>query len=329
MDTNQAPAEFFPLFDAIPALSSVPRATLCTLPSPVERIAEEVAPDLWIKRDDLNAPGCGGNKVRALEFLLGDLNEGDTIVTVGGEGSTHVLSTAIHAQRLGLRVLALRWTHEMNSISELASDRIQELLPGSRVHGNPVTAIASARFHSMSPRVRYIPVGGSTPLGILGHVNAALELAGQIQRNELPMPWRMVLPVASGGTAAGLLLGFAIAGLPIDIVGARVGPGLFVNKAKVLSLVRRTRKLIEQVSGTQLPRVDSSRLYIAHDTYGGAYGRSLPRAAAAAKLLHGATGIQLDETYSAKAWTAALDERAKMGGALLYWLTFDAKCLTT
>ena len=306
----------------------MPRATLCTLPSPVQRIPD-VAPDLWIKRDDLNAPGCGGNKVRALEFLLGDLAEGDTVVTVGGEGSTHVLSTAIHARRLGLRVLALRWTHEMNSVAELASDRIVDLLPGSRVHGNPVVALAAARFHSMGSRVRYIPVGGSSPLGILGHVNAALELAGQIERNEMPMPWRMVLPLASGGTAAGLLLGFTIAGLPIDIVGARVGPGLFVNRAKVLSLVRRTRKLIEEITRARLPRVDASRLHIAHDTYGGAYGRPLPRADAAAKVLHHATGILLDETYSAKAWAAALDERARMGGALLYWLTFDAKCLTT
>ena len=306
----------------------MPRATLCTLPSPVQRIPD-VAPDLWIKRDDLNAPGCGGNKVRALEFLLGDLAEGDTVVTVGGEGSTHVLSTAIHARRLGLRVLALRWTHEMNSVAELASDRIVDLLPGSRVHGNPVVALAAARFHAMGSRVRYIPVGGSSPLGILGHVNAALELAGQIQRNEMPMPWRMVLPLASGGTAAGLLLGFTIAGLPIDIVGARVGPGLFVNRAKVLSLVRRTRKLIEEITRSRLPRVDASRLHVAHDTYGGAYGRALPRADAAAKVLHHATGILLDETYSAKAWAAALDERARMGGALLYWLTFDAKCLTT
>ena len=307
----------------------MPRAKLCTLPSPVHRIADEIAPDVWIKRDDLNAPGCGGNKVRALEFLLGDLEEGDTVVTVGGEGSTHVLSTAIHAKRLGLRVLALRWTHEMNSVADLASDRISKLLPGSRVHGNPVIAIASARFHSMSSRVRYIPVGGSTPLGILGHVNSALELAGQIARNELPMPWRMVLPVASGGTAAGLLLGFTIAGLPIDIVGARVGPGLFVNRAKVLSLVRQTRKLIEGMTRERLPRVDASRLIIAHEAYGGAYGRALPRAATTAKLLHDAAGIRLDETYSAKAWAAALDERARMGGALLYWLTFDSRCLTT
>jgi D-cysteine desulfhydrase len=328
LDTNQSQAESFPLFDAFPALASVPRAKLCTLPSPVQRL-QDVAPDLWIKRDDLNAPECGGNKVRALEFLLGDLEEGDTVVTVGGEGSTHVLSTAIHARRLGLRVLALRWTHEMNSVADLASERIHDLLPGSRVHGNPVIALASARFHAMGSRVRYIPLGGSSPLGILGHVNAALELAGQIQHNEMPMPWRMVLPVASGGTAAGLLLGFTIAGMPIDIVGARVGPGLFVNRAKVLGLVRRTRKLTEEITGTRLPRVDSSRLYIVHDTYGGAYGRALPRAAAAAKVLHDAAGISLDETYSAKAWAAVLDERARMGGALLYWLTFDAKCLTT
>ena len=60
---------------------------------------------------------------------------------------------------------------------------------------------------------QYIPLGGSTPLGTLGHVNAALELADQVERGELPLPGRVVVPLGSGGTAAGLALGFAIAGL--------------------------------------------------------------------------------------------------------------------
>ena len=60
---------------------------------------------------------------------------------------------------------------------------------------------------------RYIPLGGSTALGTLGHVNAALELADQVEAGELPLPGRVVVPLGSGGTAAGLALGFAMAGL--------------------------------------------------------------------------------------------------------------------
>jgi len=70
---THALADDIALYKRFPALRALPRAMLCTLPSPVEQVSGiEGASDLWIKRDDLNAPLMGGNKVRALEFLLGD-----------------------------------------------------------------------------------------------------------------------------------------------------------------------------------------------------------------------------------------------------------------
>ena len=96
-----------PLFARFPELAKLPRAILCNLPSPVQPFPERES-ELWIKREDLNAPVCAGNKVRALEFLLGGLHEGDTVITTGGAGSTHVLATAAHASRLGVTTLASR-----------------------------------------------------------------------------------------------------------------------------------------------------------------------------------------------------------------------------
>lgn len=301
---------------------------LCTLPTPVQQLSS-IRDDLWIKRDDLDAPLCGGNKVRALEFLLGGLSEGDRIITVGGAGSNHVLATALHAQRIGVVTSAYRWTHDMNATAERVSQRIEGSPGDFRIPGSPLSAMVISRYRALTSRMRYIALGGSVPLGILGHVNAALELAEQINRGEMPMPSRVVLPLASGGTAAGLLLGFAIADVPVEVVGARVGPRVFVHRRNVFSLVRRTSRLIHRITGETVPAVDRSRLRIVHTVYGGAYGRPLPRAARAAALLHEAAGITLDETYSAKAWTAALEEPAGTRGPILFWLTFDATCLTT
>jgi D-cysteine desulfhydrase len=301
---------------------------LCRLPSPIQQLAG-FGPNLWIKRDDLDAPLCGGNKVRALEFLLGQIGKGDTVITVGGAGSTHILATAIHSARLGAGTVALRWKHDMNPVADTISGRITTVLTGSRIHRTPMTAIATARYHAFTRKAHYLPIGGSHPLGILGHVNAALELARQIENGEMPMPSRVVLPLGTGGTVAGMVLGFAIAGLPIVTVGARVGPRLFSNSRKVLSLASKTSRLITHLTGEPVPAVDSSKLRVVHHVYGGAYGRSLPRAREAAKELHEATGIQLDETYSAKAWVAALDESRAAGGPVLFWLTFDASCLTS
>ena len=88
-----------PLFDRFPALRRLPRAALGSFPSPVEHLpGASGRPPMWLKREDLDVEPrhLGGNKVRALEFLLGDVRPGDIIVTLGGEGSTHVLATAVH-----------------------------------------------------------------------------------------------------------------------------------------------------------------------------------------------------------------------------------------
>ena len=319
----------FPLFERFPALAALPKATLCELPSPVHRVEHHSIPgELWIKRDDLNSPTIGGNKARSLEFLLGGLEPGETVVAVGGAGSTHILATARHAESLGVRTIAMRWTHDMNTVAHSVSSSIEEIMPGAIVRNSTIVALAVARYKTWTTRARYIPIGGSSPLGILGHVNAALELDEQIRAGILPLPEKIVLPLGSGGTTAGLLLGFAIAGLPIEIVGARVGPRAVVNRRRVLGLTKKTAAFIERLTGETLPEVESSNLGIIQDVYGGAYGRPLAGAEQAGRILREAARIRLDDTYSAKAWVAALSESRSAKGPVLFWLTFDARCLT-
>ena len=329
LDRGAGESSDFPLYQRFARLREIPRAQLCMLPSPVQKLdVVSGDPDLWIKRDDLDAPLCGGNKVRSLEFLLGGIGPGDTVVTVGGAGSTHILSTAVHAARLGARTVAYRWPHDMNPVAEIVSRRISDVIPGARVGSSAPVALARAQFHSITHKRRYIPLGGAVPLGVLGHVNAALELASQIDRGEIPMPRRVILPLGSGGTVAGLLLGFAVAGLDIEVVGTRVGPRLFVNRRRVLGIVRRTSAFIGRYTGLDVATINPSRLRIVHEFYGGAYGRRLAEAGGAADILHAAIGVRLDDTYSAKAWAAALKECGTAGGPVLFWLTFDPTCLT-
>ncbi|HEY8311091.1 MAG TPA: pyridoxal-phosphate dependent enzyme, partial [Gemmatimonadaceae bacterium] len=177
--------EEFPLYTRFPALRRIPRVSLCVLPSPVNLVTVD-GTDIWIKLDGLNAAVCGGNKVRALEFLLAGVQRGDTIITAGGEGSTHVLATAIHARRLGARVIGVRWRHEMNHTAYRVADLIGEECVVSPVFSGATVALIRAQVKRIAQRCRYIPLGGSTPLGVLAHVNAALELAQQIATGELP-----------------------------------------------------------------------------------------------------------------------------------------------
>lgn len=316
-----ANADALPIFERFPSLARLPRAKLGVFPSPILRLTGlRGERDIWIKRDDLDAPAFGGNKVRALEFLLGGVQPGDTVLTMGGEGSTHVLVTAAMGKRLGARTVAIRWRHDMNPAALRTARNAEELCARIRTARGPLLAYLESLLARRSGSVRWIPAGGACALGMLGHVNAGLELAEQVARDELPMPTRVVLPLGTGGTAAGIALGFAIAGLPTQVVAARVVPRIVANRGHILSLARSCAKLISRLEGRSVPHVRHSRIEVVHDVYGGAYGRPLPAAAAAASYIHSTSGILLDDTYSAKAFVAAL--RLPREERVLFWLTF-------
>ena len=317
-----------PIERAIPALGAMPRAELGAFPSPVQEVnGLPRGKSLWLKRDDLVLPPLPGNKVRALEYLLAGVRRGDTVVTIGGEGSTHVLATAVLTAQLGGRAIAHRWPHEMGDAGRLVQ-------PMAAMHGaevfaasSIVTAAIAAKWRGMRRGARYIPLGGSTPLGIIGNVNAALELVEQIRAGMLPQPARVIVPMGSGGTAAGLLLGFALSGMRIPVVAARCGPRVGSNRLNVIRLARSTARFLRRQTGTRIPAVDPSLISVYHDAYGGAYGRPNPEADRAARDLARLHGPLLDATYGAKALLAAL----AIAGAppLLLWVTFDSRLIAS
>jgi len=322
--------EPIPLVRRFPALAAIPRARLGRFPTSVERLEGFRDVDsLWVKHEDLSSDVLGGNKVRSLEFLLGRLAEGDTVLTLGGVGSTHVLATAVHAARLGARTIAVRWQHDMHASAHEVAERTVAECAEVVTASNFVTAIPPLIRIRLTRHPHYIPLGGSTPLGTLGHVNAALELAEQVEAGELPEPVRLVVPLGSGGTAAGLALGFAIAGMETKVVGARVGPRIGANRWRVLRLAERTRQLIARYTGREPSPVRGDRVTVSHDLYGGAYARPHPTAEHAAVLVDELRGWRLDATYSAKAFAAALDMASEHRTPTLFWMTFDARWMKT
>jgi D-cysteine desulfhydrase len=328
----------FPLYDRFPGLGGVPRAVLGVYPSPVERVVLAGGGTLWLKRDDRNAPVAAGNKVRALEFLLGPVRPGDLVLAVGGEGSTHVYATMVHAGRLGARTETIRWAHAMHPLSLAVAAAIAR--GSARSTSSRWAAVALARAlawrvgASRDPARHSIPPGGSNPAGILGHVNAGLELAAQIAAGEVPAPTHVVLPLGTGGTAAGLALGLGVAGVRTTVVAARVAPSIVANTYRVQSLIRQTRRLLRrQGRGDRvLPAV---AVVVDHSAYAGAYG--LPSAAGAAAADHlsqaatasGASPLLLDATYAAKAAAVALSLATSPAGGsdrrVLLWVTFDGR----
>lgn len=307
-----------------PALAGLPRAPLLAGPTPVERSA--AADALWIKRDDLSAEPLGGNKPRALEWLLGGVRAGDRVLTAGAWGSTHALATAVHGARLGARVEVIRWPQEMHPVAAAVKARIEREAARVTDARSPVTAMLRTLPPRLGRRVRWVPPGGSSPLGALGAVNAALELVGQVEAGILPMPARVLVPLGTGGTSAGLALGFAIAGAPVEVIAVRVVPRVVANAWRLHRLAARTAAFIARAAGALVPRPAPGMLRMEHGFFGGAYGRVLPAGdAAGARYRSSHPGGMLEPTYGAKAFACAL---ARCDGRpTLFWVTFDARWL--
>src|SRR5687767_8593277 len=168
-----------PLVRRFPALGELPHVALCALPTPLERVAAPDGRPLLVKRDDLSAEPLGGNKARGLEWIVGTLRGGDRVVTVGPTGSNSALATALYARRVGATTTVVRWGQEMNDAATAVGAHIRE---HARVidASNVVAAYAVATVLRWRQRATWVPAGAATPRAVLGHVNAALELAGQL-----------------------------------------------------------------------------------------------------------------------------------------------------
>jgi D-cysteine desulfhydrase len=317
------------LFARFPRLATVlPYVELGVLETPVEPWVIGDA-TMLAKRDDLSAPPPGGNKVRALELLLAGLRPDQTLLTVGATGSTHALAVAQHGARLGARTTVITWPQETHPVARATAERMEQV-----AHVMHAGSVAEAYLRAAMRRIRggvhWVPAGGSVPRGALGHVSAALDVAEQLLRGGWRTPDSLVVPLGTGGTAAGLLVGLALAGLPTQVVGVRVVPRVVANRARVLRLARRTHALLARLAGVKLPALDATRFLVEGGAYGGAYGRETADARAAAEELRMAGGPMLEATYSAKAFSVALARaRHSPDERVLFWLTFDGRWLAT
>jgi len=311
-----------PLLQRFPALAQIPRVDLGVVATPVQTVVID-GTLLLLKRDDWSASPIGGNKVRGLEWLLGPLVDDPRrhVLTVGPRGSTHALATATFAHSLGASTTVVRWNQEMNPVARVVDERTRSMahVIDARV---VVPAYAIATALRARKRTLWIPAGGAAPVALLGHVNAALELAAQISTGAIERPRSVIVPFGTGGTAAGLILGFRIAELDLKVVAVRVVPRIVARKGRLIALARSAARLIESYSGRRLQAVRSDDVEIEHGFFAGRYGRPLPRVSDESALID--AGVSLDDTYSRKAFAAALSRPERPA---LLWLTFDGRIL--
>ena len=344
-----------PLFDLFPSLTSrLPWARLADVPTPVESIESVLTSlgsagvDAWVKRDDLTSPIYGGNKVRTLEPLFGEAQAfgASRVYATGAYGSNHAVASVLHARRVDLRAGAILFAQPFSETA-VANLRVLMSQPADlvdAVHWS-MLPLAMLRVHVRASRRHTRPYvmlpGGATPRGGLGYVSAALELARQVERAEMPRPRTIVLPVGSTCTSAGLLAGTHLAAhrgigfvdaagrpAPPDILSVRVTPWPVTSAWRIATLAGRILSFLAQLVGEESVMAPARslrrRLRVDGSQLGHGYGYATEAGRSAITAFQ-QSSMALDTTYSAKAAAALIQAaqgpHALLSGPVLFWAT--------
>lgn len=324
------------LFEYYPDLEAgIPWIKLAPLRTPVKQLKnlQEYLGinSLWIKQDDLTSPIYGGNKPRKLEFLLADaIKKGcDKILTVGGIGSNHCVATAAFCNELNLKSYAALVYQPITL--NVRNNLLLELYFKNNL-------IYSHTQRGMRLRVRwnlykneniyYIGPGGSTSLGTLGFVNAALELKNQINNEELPEPDYIFVANGSMGTTAGLTLGLKLANLKTIIYGIRVTEPSFANIENTKKLASKSRALLAKYENS-IPKLSFKHLIVDGNYYGESYGKPTREGLEAIKIIKETESITLEPTYTGKTLAGLIDyvrtKKIKLKNkTVLFWNTYNS-----
>ena len=296
-------------------LKPFPRVTLGYYPTPLERwgrlersLNERVR--FYAKREDLSGLAFGGNKVRQLEYLLGDaLARGaDVIVHGAAVQSNYCRQLAAAANKLGLGchlVLSRAYGQPedqgnflLDRISGVSIELIDEPLGGGQ---EARKRQAAARLTQLGRKPYLISYPQSEILGTLAFVEAAVEVYEQCRR--LPSLPQYVVMAAVGSTQSGLLLGFRLLGWDVQVVG--FAP-LRHEDYSISETIWTSIQAAAERLGIEAP-VTRGEIYNRADYVGDGYAKVTPDAIEAIKLVARTEGVFLDPVYTAKAMAGLID----------------------
>ncbi|MBN2702943.1 MAG: pyridoxal-phosphate dependent enzyme [Pontiellaceae bacterium] len=294
--------------------------------TPLHHLAgAELCNTLSMKRDDLSGAVYGGNKIRKLEFLLGEaLAEGrKSVITYGAAGSNHALATAVCCREVGLHPISILAPQE-------TSEHVRKnILMGCAVGAELHLCRSFTEFPEVTKQIvaecrdrdgvdpYIIPAGGSNAVGALGFVNAAFELAEQT------LPDIIYLPMGTGGTLAGLLVGLKLAGLKTHVEAVRVVNRDFRDKSHIQKLCSELCTKLNAAS-----QIDESDIHIRDEFLGSDYGIPTPEGKAAVELFRQCEHVELENTYTGKTAAALLHDLNSgtlEGKSVLYWNTLNSR----
>lgn len=300
-------------------LTRFPRVALARLPTPIEPLTRLSAhlggPQLYVKRDDLTGLGLGGNKLRKLEFLLGEAQAcgADTVLTVGALQSNHARQTAAACARLGLECeLILRRSSHATEAYLNGGNVLLDRLFGARLHVLEAHESREARMEARAEALRgegmkpyCIPVGGSCAQGNLGYVACAGEILSQSREMAVSFS-AVVTATGSGGTQGGLVAGMQLPG-GVPVIGIAVEG----TRREQEALAARQAGATLHLLGHAAQDVEEN-VTVMDEFVGPGYARPTDSMREALSLAARFEGLVLDPVYTGKAF-AGLVALARSG----------------
>jgi len=315
------------------------RIRLLEQPTPIQRLhrlERELGSDLcgvriYVKRDDVMGLGGGGNKLRKLEFLLGEAlsKKCDTFITTGGLQSNHARLSAAACAHVGLscELVLAQIVPRTDEVYRHNGNVLLDGIFGATIHILPGTSnalhVAEERAEALKNEGRrpyVVGSGGSSSVGCLGYAACAVEIAEQEQAVEGGFA-HIVVPNGSSGTHAGLSAGFAAVGMnPAKVRSYAVLHPMLKTREITSDLANETLALLDPSK-----TIDSSAILVTDDQLGDGYGIPTSRMLSAVRTMARTEGLLLDPVYTGKAFAGVLDDAKrgvyKAGDAILFVMT--------
>jgi D-cysteine desulfhydrase/L-cysteate sulfo-lyase len=291
-------------------LSTHSRIELSQWPTPIERLDRLSAlyggPQIYMKRDDIGSIAMGGNKLRKLEYLMGEARAhgSDVIVTSGALQSNHARLTAAVAAKLGIEchLVLIDEVPGRSDAYHTSANRLLDDLVGAEVRIVPRDADLAGTVQNHAETLRskgrdpyVVPLGGSNAVGCLGYVECAREIAEQ--EEALGFEFSHVFVVSgSGGTHAGLLAGMGFSGMRAELVGVTISRPADAQRP----ILERLLSGLASLTGIDAAEA-SARIVLDDRMYLPGYGLPNDRSTDAIRDCARSEGVMLDPVYTSKA----------------------------
>lgn len=292
--------------------------------------------EVYIKRDDQSGLAYGGNKVRKLEFYFAEAQKQklQTLLTIGGDGSNHIAGVGFYARQAGFQCEAVCVPQPTSALVQ--KNLLFNLQNGVILH--PIfsqyilpQAVCFRYFHLLlqGKKPYFIPIGGTSSLGVFAYVIAMFELVQQIEQGEIPCPKRIYCALGSAGTAAGLWLGIHLAGYAkkIQLCPVAVVPKPFCGPEYLHFYARQCNRFLRRIDrNVPFVALEYKDIVVLENQVGEGYGFFTKDGEDAQRLIHETEGIELEGTYTAKAFAGLLAQESlkKSKEPVLFWNTINS-----